>query len=145
MMTMSIAGRWVTVSVGILALAGAVVAGCSSKPGPYQARSVPPALENVETVVILSKALAKRVSVEGQRADRLPDNRLRVHANVRNLTKEPLHVQSQVVFKDKDSISLGDESAWYDMLLSENETRTFSADSMSDRAEFYTIRIREGR
>jgi len=144
-MAMRVENRSVVIAVGVLMiLVAGTLAGCS-KQGPYRARSVPPALENVETVVILSPAVAKRVSVEGQRADRLPDNRLRVHANVRNLKKEPLHVQAQVVFKDKDSISLGDESAWYDLLLTENETRTFSADSLSDKAEFYTIRVREGR
>lgn len=85
------------------------------------------------------------VSVEGQRADRLPDNRLRVHVNIRNLTPRPLHVQAQAVFKDKDSISLGDETAWQPVLLSENAMQTFTIDSMTDKAEFYTVRIREER
>lgn len=141
---MNAARNWLAVSTLLLALTAVVITSCS-KPGPYRAKSVPPALENIETVVVMSKDLSKKISVEGQRADRLPDNRLRVHANIRNLSKDPLHVQAQTVFKDKDSISLGDETAWVDVLLTENATKTYTADSMTDKAEFYTIRIREER
>jgi uncharacterized protein YcfL len=121
-----------------------LLAGCSG-PGPYRAERGPNALEEHETVVILSKSLAKRIKVEGQRADRLPDNRLQVHANIRNYSKEPVQVQVQTVFKDRDAISLDDETTWKPVLMTEGGTYTYTESSMTDKAEFYTIRIREER
>jgi len=136
--TVVVAG-FLTGLTGVLLLAG-----CSS-PGPYRAERGPNALEEHETVVILSKSLAKRIKVEGQRADRMPDNRLEVHANIRNYSKEPVQIQVQTVFKDRDAISLGDESEWKPLLMTEGSTKTYTESSMNDQAEFYTIRIREER
>jgi uncharacterized protein YcfL len=119
-----------------------LMAGCAAKRGPYVPYSHPPAVENQETVVLLSEDLVTRVGLEGELVRRLPDGRLEVTANVRNLTKYPLHVQAQTVFKDQDWFSTGDQSAWYDLLLNENETKSYNSVSMNDKAENYTIRIR---
>jgi len=134
------------VLAGILAgfLAAGFLAGCSS-PGPYRAEHAPGALEETETVVILSRSLRKNIKVEGQRADRLPDNRLEVHANIRNYSNKAAHIQVQTIFKDRDAVSLNDETTWLPLLMTENGTQTYTATSMSDEATFYTIRIREER
>ena len=138
-------GKTVVVAGVLIGFTGLLLlAGCS-RPGPYRAERAPGALEEHETVVVLSRSLKDRVKVEGQRADRLPDNRLEVHANIRNYSNDPVHIQVQTVFKDRDAISLDDETTWKPLLMTESGTQTYTATSMSDQAEFYTIRIREER
>ncbi len=119
-----------------------LMSGCAAKHGPYVPYSHPPAVENQETVVVLSQDLVNRVGLEGELVRKLPDGRLEVTASIRNLTKYPLHVQAQTVFKDVDWFSTADQTAWYDLLLNENETKSYGAVSMNDKAENYTIRIR---
>jgi len=124
-----------------------VLVGCASRrEGPHQAVAVPAAaLEERETAVVLDDILSKKISVEAQSARWTEDRRLQVFANIRNRTDFVKNVDVQTILKEESGFSLGDETAWKREILGPNETKTYTATSLNDRARKYTIRIREGQ
>ena len=86
----------------VLTLLSFFIFGCE---GAYRPAHIPRAdVENTETFVLLTKNLKNQVTVEGQRAKWTDKNLLEVQARIRNRMEEPLQVEVQTVFKDKEKM-----------------------------------------
>ncbi len=128
-----------------LLLFAASLAGCAGKKGPYIPVTSEYQPESTHAAVVMSREIRKTIGVDATQTTRLPDNRMKAQVNIRNLSRKPVTVQVQTVFKDQGGISIGDETAWETIILTENETKTYSATSRSPRAELHTTRIRSLR
>jgi len=74
----------------------------------------------------------------------LPDGRLQVAANIRNLENRRLQVQIDCVFKDEQGFEV-DSTPWNTLILTENATETERFESANNQAKLFTIRVREAR
>ena len=124
-----------TASLAVLGL------GCSSH-GPYAPDRPGNVLEDTATVVLLDSGLRSEVQVSGEQMAKQEDGRLEVRAKILNCTDDLLRVQIQTEFKDGTKFSYGDVTPWEHVLLERNSTFTYSSISLSDRAQYYTIRIK---
>jgi len=115
--------------------------GCK-RTAPYVPTGDPHLIEDANPVVLLDKDLMKIVAVDRTGAQRTKDGRLKVMTTLRNLKETRQHVQVQTVFKDSNHFSLGEDSAWSDVILFSNETQSYTNTSFSPDANHFTIRIR---
>ncbi|HZL44770.1 MAG TPA: hypothetical protein VFC28_00965, partial [Opitutaceae bacterium] len=93
-----------------LAPAAAFLAGCASNPGPdEQLDTTKYTIESTGKFVRLDESAQASVTCTGLQERILPDGRLEVVANVKNLEKRRLQVQINCVFKDEQGVSTGDE------------------------------------
>src|SRR5262249_45176842 len=131
-------------------LAAAVVglavlgAGCSS--GPQPATGMPEgkqALENKDRVVYMDN-FGSDLIVIGQKAEFLPDRRLKAFANLQNNSDEDLHVLVSIQFKDKDGFATEGETPFANIIVPKNAVYPYQATALNDKAVNYTIRIRRG-
>lgn len=116
---------------------------CSS--GPYRATGPEPGEKNpedTETVIYTSEELPDLLKILAQKAERKPDGRLAVYANLQNMENEELHILIQTDFKDQDGISTGDTTNWEHILIPGYSTRTYKQISLNNRAYKYTIRVK---
>ncbi len=136
----------------VLALAVAVpmlafVSGCASK---KQVGAYPPlnatanTLENSAKFVLLDKGAQRSVTCLGLQETRLADGRLQVGANLQNLENRRIQVQANCVFKDPQGFTV-EETPFENVFLDENALQGVKFVSANDKAQRYTIRIREAR
>jgi hypothetical protein len=132
----------------LLAVALAVPAftGCQTQDaGPYRPANVQGKdVENSANVVLMDSNMHSSVDCSGTQYTRLPDGRLQVQANLRNRINERLHVQVGCVFKDAQGFQV-EESNFHDLILTEHAQETVTFESLNDKAQRYTIRVREAR
>lgn len=124
-----------------------LVTGCKTSSrdrGPYAPVSVKNKIEDTERFVLLDKGTQDSITCTGIQESRQPDGRLRVSANLRNRENRRIQVQAQTVFKDAQGFSV-EESPWQSVIVDENAQQTLSFVSMNDRAQRYTIRVRQYR
>ena len=135
--------------IPLLALvAGVAVAGCSSAhdKGPYLPQSVQtPPFENTERFVLLDPGAQYSITCPAINERWLPDGRLEVVAQIRNRENRRIEVQANCVFKDQNGFTLGDETPFQTVILTENATEQVRFDSMNNLARRYTIRVRQAR
>jgi len=125
----------------VLTLLSFFIFGCE---GAFRPVHIPRAdVEDTETFVLLTRNLKNQVTVEGQRAKWTAENLLEVQARIRNRMEEPLQVEVQTVFKDKDGFSVNDISAWQRLIFEPNETKIYKINSINSKARRFTIRVRE--
>ena len=120
------------------------LAACES--GPQHASTDPDgktAVENTDTVSYLDD-FGRDLRVAGQKAEFLPDRRLKVYANLQNESDEDLPVLVSTQFKDKDGFSTGDETPFVNIVIPKNAMYAYQAVSINDKAVKYSIRVREG-
>jgi len=132
--------------VSIVALA--LVAGCqtSQETGPFTAQVSPTApYENSERFVLLDAATQHSVTCTGITERVLEDGRLEIIAQLRNLENVRIEVQVNCVFKDLNGTSVGDETPFQTVILTENATEQVKFVSASFLAKRYTIRVRQAR
>jgi Protein of unknown function (DUF1425) len=133
----------------LAALVGALTflsAGCKSpQPGPYPPQN-PTGLdiENREKFVLMDPGARQSITCTGLQETTLPDGRLQVAANVRNLENRRLEVQINCSFKDPQGFVL-DETPYQTLILTEDGTETVSFKSLNDKARHYTVHVREAR
>lgn len=94
-------------------------------------------------VNILNHDLRNKVAADLADAQRLPDGRLLVRANIRNSTTKDLNVQVRTVFKDELGLSTGDETEWEDVFFAPQQIMTRSATSRLANARGFTIEVRK--
>lgn len=100
--------------------------------------------ENQETFVLMDRRTQRAVTVAGIQETVLADGRLEVLANVRNRkNNRRVEVQISCVFKNENGFSTGDETPWNTLILTEGEQQSVSFTSSNDRAQRYTIRVRQ--
>lgn len=126
--------------------AGLVLApGCKTHEGAYQAvNTTKYNLEDNDSFVLLDPGAQRSVTHSGIATTRLSDGRLQVNANVRNRENRRIQVQVNCVFKD----ALGnvvEDVPFRNLFLDENAQEGVSFTSMNDKAQRFTIRVRQAR
>jgi hypothetical protein len=101
-------------------------------------------LENHTALVLLNVQVQKSVTCPGIQETRLPDGRLQVAAHLRNRANWRLQVQANCEFKDAQGFVI-DATPFQNVFLDENAQQDVQFVSMNDKAQRYTIRVREAR
>lgn len=139
-----LAGGCMEVHEGSRSATRAVVTGHPG--GAYEPRNTTQYdLENREPFVLMDKATQVSVTSSGIQKRKLSDGRLEVVAHVRNRQNRRIQVQINCVFKDSQGFSTGDETPWKNIILTENEQQDVQFLSMNDKADQFTIRVRQAR
>jgi hypothetical protein len=105
------------------------------------------AVNNVEDAakfVLLDKAAQYSVTCGSLQEGRLPDGRLQIHANLRNRESRRIQIQVNCVFKDAQGFVVED-TPFRNVFLDENAQEGLEFLSANDKAQRYTIRVREAR
>jgi uncharacterized protein YcfL len=133
-------------AVGVtLAVTGCRTGGTYDE-GPYlPQQSKTPAHENKEAVVLLDPGVQYSITVSGTQARELEDGRLEVIAQLRNRENRRIEVQANCVWKDLNGFTVGDESPFQAVILTENATEQVRFVSANDKAKRYTVRVRQAR
>ncbi len=101
-------------------------------------------VEDSARFVLLDKAAQYSVTCPGIQESRLPDGRLQVLANLRNREARRIQVQVNCVFKDAQGFVV-EETPFQNVFLDENAQEGVKFASANDKAQRYTIRVREAR
>jgi uncharacterized protein YcfL len=102
-------------------------------------------LENRGQLVLMDKGVQHSVTTSGIQEGINAEGRLEVVANIRNRENRRIQVQINCVFKDAQGFSTGDETPWQNLILTENSQEAVRFISMNDKAQKYTIRVRQAR
>ena len=133
-------------ALSLAAFAIALLAGCATQPGPFTAQDTTKyTLENTESFVLMDKQVQYSVTSTGIQYRNLPDGRLEIVANIKNREDRRIQVQVSCVFKNDQSVSIGDETPWQTLILGENATEAVTFTSMNNQARKYTVRVRQAR
>jgi uncharacterized protein YcfL len=128
------------------ALAALALAGCQTPEGARTpVNTTRHNLEDTEVFVLMDGPTQRSVTTSGVQQRINADGRLEVAANIRNRESRRIEVQWQVVFKDAQGFSIGDETPWQTIILTENAQETIRAISMNEQARRYTFRVRQAR
>jgi Protein of unknown function (DUF1425) len=101
-------------------------------------------LEDSAPFVLFDKGAQHSVTCDGLQQQRLPDGRLQIGANVRNRENRRIQVQINCVFKDGQGFVVED-TPFKNLILDENAQEGVQFVSMNDKAQRYTIRVRQAR
>src|SRR6516225_5934393 len=122
-----------------------ILTGCSSHKGAY-----PPVdtatgnFENNAQFVPFDTGTQHSVTCPGIQLARLDDGRLQVLANLRNRENRRIEVQVDCVFKDEQGFVV-EETPFTNVFLEENAMENVKFVSMNEKAQRYTVRVREAR
>ena len=120
------------------------LAGCATQEGAYEPRHTTGGdLENTRNVVLMDQAVQNSVTTAGMQENILPDGRFEVVANLRNRLERRIQVQVSCVFKDARGFSTGDETPWQNLILTEKTQESVRFISANNKAQRYTIRVRQ--
>jgi uncharacterized protein YcfL len=100
--------------------------------------------ENTSPFVLLDPGVQRSVTTSGLQETRLPDGRLQVSVNVRNREGRRIQVQINCEFKDAQGFVV-DDTPFQTLILSERAQESVRFVSMNDKAQRYTIRVRQAR
>jgi uncharacterized protein YcfL len=126
-----------------LALTTMLLAGCATDPASdEQLDTTKYTIESTGKFVLLNQVLVKCTGLQERI---LPDGRLEVAANVKNLETRNLEVQINCVFKDEQGISTEEETPFRKLTLAERSTKVVQFTSSNNQARKYTIRVREAQ
>jgi len=129
------------VAMPILALA----AGCAHHLGAYAPLDATAnTLENNAKFALLDKGAQQSVTCVGLQETRLADGRLQVIANLLNRENRRIQVQANCVFKDAQGFPV-EETPFENVFLDENAQEGVKFTSLNDKAQRYTIRVRQAR
>ena len=134
------------VALTCLAPALALMTGCQTHDtGAYLPQNaLANNVEDSNRFVLLDKAAQFSVTCPGIQETRLPDGRMQVLANLRNRENRRIQVQVNCVFKDAQGFVIED-TPFQNVFLDENAQEGVKFASANDRAQRYTIRVREAR
>ena len=98
--------------------------------------------ENTEPVVLMDPMVQRSIAAPGVQRTRLNDGRLEVVANLRNREGRRIQVQAQCEFKDAQGFPI-DSTPWVNLIMTENAQEGVKFTSLDNRAERFTIRVRQ--
>jgi hypothetical protein len=101
-------------------------------------------VEDSNRFVLLDPGAQYSVTCPGIQETRLPDGRMQVLANLRNRENRRIQVQVNCVFKDAQGFVVED-TPFQNVFLDENAQEGVQFASANDKAQRYTIRVREAR
>jgi uncharacterized protein YcfL len=126
-----------------LALTAAFLAGCATNPAPdEQLDTTKYTIESTGKFVTLNQPAEASVKCTGLQERILPDGRLEVVANVKNLAKKNIEVQIDCIFKDEQGIPTENETPFRKLTLTEGSTQAVQFTSLNNQARKYTIQVR---
>ena len=121
----------------------AAFAGCQTDRGAYLPENTRKYnYEDTEQLVLMDSMVQHSVTSPGIQQTRLSDGRLQVAANLRNREARRIQVQAQCEFKDAQGFTL-DSTTWDTVILTESGQETVRFTSLNDKAQRYTIRVRQ--
>ena len=122
-----------------------LVTGCQHDTGAYLPKNaMVNNLEDSSRFVLLDKGAQYSVTCPGIQETRLPDGRMQVLANLRNRENRRIQIQVNCVFKDAQGFVVED-TPFQNVFLDENAQEGVQFASANDKAQRYTIRVREAR
>jgi hypothetical protein len=124
------------------AAALAVFSGCQHEGAYLPKNTTKYNYENSEPVVLMDSMVQRSITSPGVQQTRLADGRLEVVANLRNRETRRIQVQAQCEFKDGQGFPV-DSTPWVNVILTENAQEGVKFTSMNDKAQRYTIRVRQ--
>jgi len=101
-------------------------------------------LEDSAQFVLLDPGAQYSVTCPGIQETRLSDGRLQIIANLRNRENRRIQVQANCVFKDAQGFPVED-TPFQNVFLDENAQEGVKFVSVTDKAQRYTIRVRQAR
>jgi hypothetical protein len=131
--------------VSVLAASAALVVftGCQGNGGAYLPKNTTKYnYEDSEQLVLMDNMVQRSITSPGIQQTRLPDGRLEVVANLRNREGRRIQVQAQCEFKDGQGFPV-DSTPWTTVILTERAQEGVKFTSMNDKAQRYTIRVRQ--
>jgi hypothetical protein len=130
----------------LLVPAAALFTGCKSHDtGAYvPVNTTQNNVEDSAQFVLFDKGAQYSVTCSGIQQQRLADGRLQIAANVRNRENRRIQVQINCVFKDGQGFTV-EETPFQNLFLDENAQQGVQFVSANDRAQRYTIRVRQAR
>jgi len=127
-----------------VALIAGLLAGCATDPAPEdQLDTTKYTIESTGKFVLLDQAAQVCVKCTGLQERILPDGRLEVVANVKNLEKRSLEVRVDCVFKDEQGFATEKETPFRKIKLAEGATEAVRFTSGDNQARKYTIRVHD--
>lgn len=119
--------------------------GCATGEGVYTPQNTTRYdYENREKFVLMDAGTQRSVTASTLREERTPDGRMDVAANVRNRENRRIQVQVNCEFKDAQGFAI-ESTPWQTLILTENGQETIRFASTNNKAQRYTIRIRQAR
>lgn len=126
----------------VLSAGALLLAGCQSG-GAYLPKNTNKYdVENTSPFVLLDPQVQRSVTTSGLQETRLPDGRMQVGVNVRNREGRRIQVQINCEFKDAQGFVV-DATPFQTLILSERAQESVKFVSMNDKAQRYTIRVRQ--
>jgi hypothetical protein len=123
----------------------ALLSGCASHVGAYPPKDTSATtLESTAKFVLLDPGAQHSVTCLGLQETRLQDGRLQIVANLLNRENRRIQVQANCVFKDAQGFSVED-TPFENVFLDENALEGVKFVSANDKAQGYTIRVRQAR
>lgn len=118
----------------MLCMAGVLILACGCSPEPVRIEAAP-------RVLLVDKPLSSQMEIVRQVPDRVDGNLMRIRTQMRNLTKNSLWIDIQVVWKDKDGFELY-KTNWTAKHLPPGLAEDHDIVSMRSDAADYEFRIR---
>ena len=129
-----------------IALTVALFAGCATSPAPdEQLDTTKFTIRNTDKFLLLDQSAQLRIECTGLQEGILPDGRLEVAANVKNLEKRSLEIQIDCVFKDEQGIPTEQETPFRKLTLAQDSTQVVQFTSANNQARKYSIRVRQAQ
>ncbi len=101
-------------------------------------------VEDSARFVLLDQQAQKSVTTPGIQETRLSDGRLQVVANLRNMLNRRIQIQINCEFKDPQGFVV-ESTPFQTVFLDENAQEGVKFVSANDKAQRYTIRVRQAR
>lgn len=118
--------------------------GCASGPNSGdQLDTTKYTIESTGKFVLLDQSPQVCVKCTGLQERMLPNGRLEVVANVKNLEKRRIEVEIDCIFKDERGVPSEEERTFQKIALAEGSTQAVPFISTNDQARKYTIRVRD--
>ncbi len=135
-------------AIAALAVAATLLTGCeipTHETGAYvPVNTTINDVENHELIVLLDRRVQYSVTCSGIQQRTLPDGRLEINVNIRNREGRRIQVQANCVFKDAQGFPTeGEDAPFRNLILSENAQESLQFVSFNNKAQHYTIRVRQ--
>lgn len=129
-----------------LTLTAALLSGCATDRGrDGQVETTKYTIESTGMFVFLDQSWQASVKCTGLQERILPDGRLEVVANVKNLEARNIEVQVNCMFKDEQGLSTENETPSKKLFIPAGTTQAVQFSSTNNQARKYTIRVRDVR
>lgn len=119
---------------------GLLLLGACSAP-PYAVRSIENDAESYASVVAGDASLYAIVEAGKPRVSRVADNCLQVMLPIRNIDDEQIQILTQVEFRDREQLPLGDMTNRQVMTIAPGATVLLTSTSRTDAAQDYVVRL----